>query len=69
LDPLREDGWLNLGQQFRNAREFDSAFKAYQHAQTVTGSETPFIAYERALAYIAMGNPQRALDISLSGSD
>ncbi len=69
LDPLREDGWVNLGQQFRIARDFDSAFKAYQHAQTVAGTETPLIAYERALAYITMGNPERALDISLSGSD
>ncbi len=69
LDPLREDGWVNLGQQFRIARDFDSAFKAYQHAQTVAGTETPLIAYERALAYISMGNPERALDISLSGSD
>ena len=68
LDPLREDGWLNLGQQYRVARNYDAAFDAYQHAQTLAGSETPLIAYERALAYIAMGNPQRALDVSLSGS-
>ncbi len=68
-DPMREDGWLNLGQQYRVARNYSAAIEAYQHAQTLAGSETSLIAYERALAYIAMGNPQRALDISLRGSD
>jgi TolB-like protein len=69
LDPLREDGWLNLGQQLRFARDYAGALKAYQHAETLAGSETPLIGYERALAFIAMGKPQSALDISVKGSD
>ena len=69
LDPLREDGWLNLGQQLRFARDYVGALKAYQHAETLAGSETPLIGYERALTFIAMGKPQSALDISVKGSD
>ncbi len=69
LDPLRPDVWLNLGEQYRIARNFGSAFEAYQHAQTLAGAETPLIAYARALAYLNVGNAQRALEVSLRGSD
>ena len=69
LDPLRPDGWMELGFLLRLRRSYGEAFDAYQHVSSLDGGDVAVLKLERASAFIMQNDPGAARSVCANGSE